>query len=1071
MHFLQDQEAESVCRMLNPCVVRFAMQTLFHEHQDTLTTAHVAAITMQLPAASHPNNPDLGSDVCIISEGLQVGNALAETAVYCLGWQVLVVGDSAPQASGHDCGCSALPHNKTLRVWFLLPTQAVALELMNRLEGQLHVLPARLLLGVSAALDSCSMPRTPTWRCAFLSAAASLVATHSSAAIAIGPAAASLGSATGPAASHSCSEAEVLSLARIICTMFTEEGSSEEALCSAALTERLVAVLRAAGGVASAAPAALAAQGVRERITGVRDAAEQLLHGEGALARIEAYPARVVLQVMDALVALGVQPSQQWLAAASAGLAVSARGPQQLVAGESLLARLGFDPTQQHMFVVQPSPIPAQASSSSCSDGLALASQQPSFDELAGPGSALAAAAAAATLSAAQQQQQQAERRASHSSASSSSGGSAGRSSSPSRSSSPGAGGNMGSSSGSVTAPSSALEGMAVLLSDAAASGMLPELKASVFSDLDGCDPALVLWSAEAFHQLGCPLTGRELARCVHLALDAIGASSNGGFAGPAAVSPLDVMILVQRCCSQGAPVPPGQLEVLLEYAMEQRRIMTPEQLAELLGAVAAVVARGAPDGASAGGTLCAVAEQDRRRAFGASWDDEDERGAGAVLDEDEEELLNGGASFGSSSSSSMECRAMDGALVSSVVSLLQPHLGSLGAGEAARLAGVLTTLRACGNAAARPQPAWLDAFCTAVQPQLPHLEPGQLRQVLALLATPTPARTWAPGAPFVQGCLAAATRLLKQAVPQVAKTGKLEGDARDIIPDTVAVLEHLVLDLACGGGQGAGQLAAGVAEHLAPALRTHAGALSASQAAGALRLLSVLRCRNEASRAAAAALAARLLDVPSPAAGATSKAASAGIRTLWPGRLAMVMWACGELGVKLSDTQLPVLLDTARAALPRMPPRALALLGRALVRLGVVPDQAFQVAYRDALLVAMPSSDAETLSLMCITLIHMGMVPDAQWRRAFIIESTFRMADVSGALCAHGLRLWLHRAGADPCPACVCLLKKRSKARTHQLIMRCIAFSRRLTARLSHALLTSWLSAVRPRPASGSRR
>ncbi len=56
------------------------------------------------------------------------------------------------------------------------------------------------------------------------------------------------------------------------------------------------------------------------------------------------------------------------------------------------------------------------------------------------------------------------------------------------------------------------------------------------------CDPTLVLWTAEAFHQLGCPLTSRELAMCVHLAASAVDAQDRGS-----GVPAWDVLALVQR--------------------------------------------------------------------------------------------------------------------------------------------------------------------------------------------------------------------------------------------------------------------------------------------------------------------------------------------------------------------------------------------------------------------------------------------------------------------------------------------------------------------------------------------
>ncbi len=192
---------------------------------------------------------------------------------------------------------------------------------MPRLEGQLHVLPARLLLGVAGALDVCGMPRSPSWRAAFLSATAALVLPT------LAPGAPhqhhhhhqhdAQQRAGSPGRSMECSALEVLALARHVCGLYAQPGSSDEALGSAALTERLVTVLRAGAlaaaqlggngngsGVAAAAAAAAQLQGgphaaelLQQRLADAAEAAQALLEGGGALARVEAFPARVVLQV------------------------------------------------------------------------------------------------------------------------------------------------------------------------------------------------------------------------------------------------------------------------------------------------------------------------------------------------------------------------------------------------------------------------------------------------------------------------------------------------------------------------------------------------------------------------------------------------------------------------------------------------------------------------------------------------------------------------------------------------------------------------------------------------------
>ncbi|GFH11246.1 hypothetical protein HaLaN_06717 [Haematococcus lacustris] len=162
------------------------------------------------------------------------------------------------------------------------------------------------------------------------------------------------------------SDADVLAITRIACIMFSAPGSSEEALSSAALTERLVILLRAAAATATAIvspepstgssalagalgmPAAalgtgLPGPGLRDQVRLAAEAVQGLLEAEGALARAEAFPPRLMLQVLDALLCLGVFPSSLWLAACYKGLE---RACQQAVPAppgqlEALLAYVG----------------------------------------------------------------------------------------------------------------------------------------------------------------------------------------------------------------------------------------------------------------------------------------------------------------------------------------------------------------------------------------------------------------------------------------------------------------------------------------------------------------------------------------------------------------------------------------------------------------------------------------------------------------------------------------------------------------------------------------------------------
>ncbi|KAL6750345.1 hypothetical protein V8C86DRAFT_866821 [Haematococcus lacustris] len=288
------------------------LQDLYHKNQHSLTTAHIAALAMQLPKAGLQAPAGQEADECVISDGIQ----------------------------------------------------GIALELMARLEGQLHVLPSRLLVGVATALDACGMVCYSGWRCAFLSASAALVSQRVQHAPSLSRlhAPASSPSGSGP------SDADVLAITRIACIMFSAPGSSEEALSSAALTERLVILLRAAAATATAIispepspgssalagalgmPAAALGTGspgpgLRDQVRLAAEAVQGLLEAEGALARAEAFPPRLMLQVLDALLCLGVFPSSLWLAACYKGLEVTAQ-PAQMTAARALLLRLGFDSGQ-----------------------------------------------------------------------------------------------------------------------------------------------------------------------------------------------------------------------------------------------------------------------------------------------------------------------------------------------------------------------------------------------------------------------------------------------------------------------------------------------------------------------------------------------------------------------------------------------------------------------------------------------------------------------------------------------------------------------------------------------------
>ncbi len=499
------------------------LQGLYEQHAHIMTTAHVAAIAMQLPRAVQPGG----------------GTPQPDT----------------PAQGPIDPGLHGLYD-----------------EIMPRLEGQLHVMPARLLLGIASALDVCNMPCTPSWRAAYLSAVAVLLSPpkpddivmlspppgqHSAATgpslTARTPAQAAAASFSPPseqtatpdsalAGSQSCSPIEALSLARHVFVMYSGPGCTEEALSSAALTERLLAVTTAAATAAAALrpQASGGDSSVQSRLAAASEAAACLLSGTGALTRPDAFPARIIIQLLEALRGLQVEPPQRWLSACHQGLQVTAR-PGQMETALSLLTHLGWkqtpEPTRAATPTLPPSTATPQRQKETLQTPTAAAGTAAGRPRTAGgrrktkqPSTAAASAAAAAAPV------------------------------SPATTVPP---------SLLTSAPNSALEGMISLLRDAAASKMLPELKATVFSQLEvrvsdvcvrvcvpacacvcvglrallrylhvpvcvcvcvceqGCDPGLVLWTAEAFHQLGTPLTGRELAQCVHLAVSAVGTAQD----------------------------------------------------------------------------------------------------------------------------------------------------------------------------------------------------------------------------------------------------------------------------------------------------------------------------------------------------------------------------------------------------------------------------------------------------------------------------------------------------------------------------------------------------------------
>lgn len=870
------------------------LQDLYMQHHSTMTTAHVAAVVMQLPKG-------LPSGSCGTSEGLQ----------------------------------------------------GLYMELMPRLEGQLHVLPVRLLLGVSHALDVCHTPCSSSWRAAFLSASASLVTPTIQAANHPITADAHASSAPTP----TCSAQEVLSLARHVFLLFSKPGCSEEALSSAALTERLITVLRAAAITAdqinSSAATTQPDPAIKMRLVAAAEAALGLLEGKAALSRVEAFPARVTLQLLEALQSLQVKPSQAWLAACYSGLDITAKAPQMTAAG-ILLERLGWHvtPTARARFASATAASPVSTAAADMMHSLApnspplSSTQAAAFLDTAATAAAAGATTADPSLSA---------RQASHSAASSSTSHTAGtsrrrrpgaKSPSPGREGSP-RGGTRTSQSPGPTAPNSALEGMIGLLKDAAASGMLEELKATVFSQLEGCDPALVLWTAEAFHQLGSPLTSRELAQCVHLAASAVDAHDR-----ESDVPAWDVLALVQRCCSQSAAIPPGQLEHLLEYVMGKSDQLQPAQLAEALHAAAALVARASP----AGTVDAALASVGKQRSRG-----EADKTASRGL--------------------SVEQTPIRGQLVYQAMETLRPGLSALSGEQAAKVAGALTALRVCGVTAAAPLPAWTAAYCSAAQHVLSDLNAPQLRQVLQL-----PARAnHYPTDSFMDAAVVAACGILPAAPPTSGPThtdapsSSVRGTSG--LGDVLAVLELVVLDLGCEPNA---QLAVDVATQLVPVMSAQAGELSPTELAGSLRLLAAMRCR--------------------PPPGAVQRLLGALERYLFqlaPGRLALVAWTCAELGAVPRRTFLSRYLEAAAESLNDMQPESLALLGRSFAQLGIVPDASWQKAYRDAVLARLPEADAETLSVLGQGLLHLGLRPDDAWLKGFLIESTFKLPEADAASVA----------------------------------------------------------------------
>ncbi len=147
-----------------------------------------------------------------------------------------------------------------------------------------------------------------------------------------------------------------------------------------------------------------------------------------------------------------------------------------------------------------------------------------------------------------------------------------------------------------------------------------------------------------------------------------------------------------------------------------------------------------------------------------------------------------------------------------------------------------------------QPTDAFLDAAVRAVRRAMPAASSSS--------ASPTPAPSSSSSAAAAPGGLA------RNAGP---------------LADVLAVLELLVLELGCAPSA---QLAVDVASQLVPALSSMAQALTPAELAGSLRLLAAMRCR--------------------PPPGAVQRLLGALERYLFqlaPGKVALVAWACAELG------------------------------------------------------------------------------------------------------------------------------------------------------------------------------
>ncbi len=239
-------------------------------------------------------------------------------------------------------------------------------------------------------------------------------------------------------------------------------------------------------------------------------------------------PTNRYLQVLEAVHGLGARPSRQWLAACYSGLQVTAK-PPQMTAATVLLTRLGWTPTssspssssshlhngsggggaspapsssqgqqqqQQPGGSKSPSPPSSGAQiSNATKEELAslLSARQVSHLSASSSSSSTASAngGGAATLPSQQQPQQQ-RRRTPNPRRGGNGNGAQPRSPSPldgaqwAGGAAARLGGPRAPRSGTPAAPNSALEGMLGLLRDAASSGMLPELKSTVFGQLEG---------------------------------------------------------------------------------------------------------------------------------------------------------------------------------------------------------------------------------------------------------------------------------------------------------------------------------------------------------------------------------------------------------------------------------------------------------------------------------------------------------------------------------------------------------------------------------------------------------